>query len=745
MNFFKLSLCFLICLSLTSCTHPKNSATNLTENISIKSDNINQQSADQDSIPIEIQSYLDDIDWREKYREMIDIYRNDRQVGTPWGMPMYFSDIDRDNSYELIAKIGSYSEGNDLLYIFDYDSSEIKYEGVINGGSTITDTFDDIQKYISDLYDNIISIYYDEENSKYNLLSCVKYSSGGIYGYTIYFSSRDDSDIYHSEPIGSIYSETSNYSPPYNWKYTLGDTDAQTVSKEDFIENYHSILAPYVWVYSQKTIETRLYSDVFLTDIQVNDTEYQEMIFSLKNDIIEKLLNQQSNYIIGQEYIIELSTVNENIPLPINENHKNAKDFFKSSENLSEWSVSADNIYELYKNTIASDELMENTSDMYDAVKDLDGDGEQEYIVASRFAFSDTTDSLIIFDRSPDDSLYAAYDSLKDENIIWYDFQHITGHFSSCPTDSLKKLDAALFEPEYGGVWLSDDNTFYTARWSNNTIHNICYKIQYNGTDFVLTKLSDVGWKASIIYENEEPTNSCRITYTDFNDEELFEKFDEAENFIKSGQKFFNDGNGNFLNENGQTPSQFYDDSKNIFTDGFLTNYLDLYGQFYSPLSTDENKIMWFNYSCDEIQDQNEHTKLDINDLSSLQEYDSVFIGGNIRGDDISIKGNELSVTERSDEKIVLTMTVWRTHDPYYETIQNGDYIYRLEDGRLMIDGVFGGRDENNGFIVLDTPLKGTVDESISADSTPDYLTEYKYDVVFDNGKWKFDSFPVWY
>lgn len=61
--------------------------------------------------------------------------------------------------------------------------------------------------------------------------------------------------------------------------------------------------------------------------------------------------------------------------------------------------------------------------------------------------------------------------------------------------------------------------TFYTARWSNNAIHNICYKIQYNGTDFALTKLSDVGWKASIIYENEEPTNSCRITYTDFNDD----------------------------------------------------------------------------------------------------------------------------------------------------------------------------------------------------------------------------------
>ena len=90
-------------------------------------------------------------------------------------------------------------------------------------------------------------------------------------------------------------------------------------------------------------------------------------------------------------------------------------------------------------------------------------------------------------------------------------------------------------------------------------------------------------------------------------------------------------------------------------------------------------------------------------------------------------------------------MTVWRTHDPYYETIQEGDYIYRLENSRLVIDGVFGGWDENNGSIVLDTPLKDTVDESISADSSPDYLTEYKYDVVFDNGEWKFDSFPVWY
>lgn len=310
MKIYKLLLIILICLSFSSCVYTENSDLSINNFESSKlestlddtseifvqtTESLTDQADAPCLLPKEIQAFID-IDWRVKYPEMIKIYHNGRQVGTPWGMPMYFVDINNDDIYELIAKIGSYSSGGDLLFIYNYDSSGIHYMGAINGGSVITDNFEDNSKLTNCLSDEIVSIFLNKEENTYILLSCVKYSSGGVYGYTVYFSLPDNSGTYHSEAIGSIYSGTSNYAPPYDWKYTLGNIDSPTTSKECFEKHIMQYMEPYVLIYSKPIIESRMYSDIFLGTTPVEDNEYREMISLLENDICDKYksLNPQS-------------------------------------------------------------------------------------------------------------------------------------------------------------------------------------------------------------------------------------------------------------------------------------------------------------------------------------------------------------------------------------------------------------------------------------------------------------------
>ena len=295
-----------MCLLFSSCIYKKDSALNSELNesefaIDVTSETFTQTAESSTSqvnapplLPDEIQTFID-IDWRIKYPEMINVYYEDRQVGTPWGMPMYFVDIDSDDTYELIAKIGSYSDGGDLLFIYKYDSSEIQYIGVINGGAVINDNFEDNSDSPYGLSDEIISIYLNKETNTYNLLSCVKYVSGGVYGYTLFLSSPDDYGVYHSEAIGSVYSPTSNYAPPYEWNYTLGNIDSPTTSKESFEEHIMQYMEPYILVCSTPIIESRLYSDIFLGNTPVEDGEYIEMISLLEKDIYDKYTSLYSN------------------------------------------------------------------------------------------------------------------------------------------------------------------------------------------------------------------------------------------------------------------------------------------------------------------------------------------------------------------------------------------------------------------------------------------------------------------
>ena len=160
---------------------------------------------------------------------------------------------------------------------------------------------------------------------------------------------------------------------------------------------------------------------------------------------------------------------------------------------------------------------MGHTIDFYDTLRDIDQNGICEYIVASRFGLGDINDSLIIFDKNSDGNVQIAYNSAEDQNLIWPDFQNINGYFPSCPIDTVKRLDGTLFVPVYNDDFsLDENNCFCTSRWSNISIRNIRYQINYNGTAYQLVKLSDTGWEAEVIYENEEPTNQCRIKYAEY-------------------------------------------------------------------------------------------------------------------------------------------------------------------------------------------------------------------------------------
>ena len=138
------------------------------------------------------------------------------------------------------------------------------------------------------------------------------------------------------------------------------------------------------------------------------------------------MFDNDTEYSGSDEYIIELSDSYENIKNPVEITYKSPLDFFNTSNNVLKWEIQPESMYNLYKNAINSDELLGHTIDLYDTVKDVDGNGDFEYLIASRFDFSDVKDSLIIFDNDADGNVKVAYNSDDDSELNLFDFQHIT-------------------------------------------------------------------------------------------------------------------------------------------------------------------------------------------------------------------------------------------------------------------------------------------------------------------------------
>ena len=398
-------------------------------------------------------------------------------------------------------------------------------------------------------------------------------------------------------------------------------------------------------------------------------------------------------------------------------------------------------------------------SDSGDIVKAIDGLNEG---VAPQLPTDDTADALIFTENetpcAPDEVLQMDFETAS---TLLHDVLEADGEF---PEDA-KMLDDGAVEINgtiYHRLSVCSDNgenisrmgTFYVSDF-DGTVY-ICF-------DPTLDTLGIFADYAGEIDENDYRTRLIKITATTEtavgatipSDEEIIEMFNYAEDLQMQTMMFYNDGNGNFLSEEGKTPAQYREEFSQTFTERFTDEFFELYGSEYSygsSKNTDVNAF-WFrfyedsvNYFVEQYGDSFEdYKKLDLSDFSAYSEYDAVFIGGIVRGDDISIVDHELRITEKSADKITLTMTVWHCNPPDYKLIANEDYFYHLENGKLVYDAKFCGLDDEGEPIVMKDELAGTIAEDITGTSEPNYLVNYEYNMVLEDGLWKFDSYPEWY
>lgn len=232
-------------------------------------------------------------------------------------------------------------------------------------------------------------------------------------------------------------------------------------------------------------------------------------------------------------------------------------------------------------------------------------------------------------------------------------------------------------------------------------------------------------------------------------DAEVIDLFHRAEQYQSQTMAFYNDGNGNFVSKDNKTPVQYYKEFNQVFTDKFTNHFFDLYGREVNTKIAD--KVFEFNlyeedidYSTNNDNNLKKYLKLNIDDFSNFSEYDLIWIGGGSYKNDISIIDNELRIIEKNEDKITLVMTVWHCFPPDREMVVGNDYIYHLENGQLIIDGIFDGFDENENIIINNVDT-GKIASDITSTSRPHYLLEYKYTLIKEEGKWKFDSFEEWY
>lgn len=231
-------------------------------------------------LPLEIECFLE-IDWRNEYKRMKTIINPDGFDGSIWGIPMYFCDIDNDGIFELLAGIQSYARGNDVMFVYDFTDGCVEYKGSINGGfSALKENIYEPEEYAPS---NIVDIY--RENGEYLLLSCVNYAVGGIYGYSFYLNRCDDSGVYSSVPIGSVYAETENYTPPFEWIYTLGDIASPTVKKDDFEDKINQIRE--LESIKKDTLKTCFYADIYFCSPSPGQDRYEEDISHMKDELMD--------------------------------------------------------------------------------------------------------------------------------------------------------------------------------------------------------------------------------------------------------------------------------------------------------------------------------------------------------------------------------------------------------------------------------------------------------------------------
>ncbi|MCM1328948.1 MAG: hypothetical protein NC253_05845 [Ruminococcus sp.] len=241
------------------------------------------------------------------------------------------------------------------------------------------------------------------------------------------------------------------------------------------------------------------------------------------------------------------------------------------------------------------------------------------------------------------------------------------------------------------------------------------------------------------ISETTTVTTEETVPPPEISDSEVVELYNRAYKTVL-GKEFYRNENGKLLTENGKTFEEYKAEFCQLFTDEYAEKYFKLAkGGTYFRGDSQFLEIFVL---------QEENTVDSIDDFNG---FSGVWVGLGDRGSDLSVMDSKMEVTYKSRDKITLTVTVWHSL-PDRELTVGEDYLYRLENGSLVIAGKFGGVDENGNYITLDDELSGTVaDVPVSGDKTEFYGKKYenylvKYDFVLlpDEGVWKFDSFYIW-
>ncbi len=184
------------------------------------------------------------------------------------------------------------------------------------------------------------------------------------------------------------------------------------------------------------------------------------------------------------------------------------------------------------------------------------------------------------------------------------------------------------------------------------------------------------------ITENNETESTYEntvkiVSTTDISDDKLKDMYLYAENLMTSSESFIQNTGGKFLNESGETPAEFKKRFEQTFTTDFSNKYFELYAPTDMSISWDIPTLWFCMYkeTVDYFIENNDYSKsdfvkLEIDDLTNCKNYGAIQIGGYTKGSDISIHDNELTVTSRCDDKIVLTMTVWHQNPEYEKKLE---------------------------------------------------------------------------
>ena len=232
---------------------------------------------------------------------------------------------------------------------------------------------------------------------------------------------------------------------------------------------------------------------------------------------------------------------------------------------------------------------------------------------------------------------------------------------------------------------------------------------------------------------------------SEISDDEILKLFDSAKDMVDSGGLFERSSDG-ILCASGtnETISQYVERFKTVFTDSYVENYFDLYG--YLEEGPDNSWVFRLIIPADKMASYDVAPSFvhfdDICDNTRYDGYDTVCIGGIEKGNDLSFVGNEVVILSHSDNEILITNTVWHCAP---ESKSEMKYVCHLENGRVIIDGLFGGLDDSGNVIISDATKSGTIMTPQEQYESNYYLkVVYTYSLILEDGQWKFNNFVLW-